>query len=88
MGASKTLIIFPMVNDRSPPGRKHGHRGKSSFFRQIILIKEKSILFLKNNIMLPGCGVLGCCSRGGVWGLLLGDFGAPGRNDYHPPERL
>ena len=31
-----TFIIVPVVNNRSAPGQKHGNRGKSAFFHQII----------------------------------------------------
>jgi hypothetical protein len=33
-----TFIIVPMVNNLSAPGQKHGLRGKSSFFHQIIFV--------------------------------------------------
>ena len=42
---------------------KHGHRGKSSFFHQIIFYKLSEIAKQINRI-LPVRGILGCCSRG------------------------
>jgi hypothetical protein len=81
------FIIFPMVNNRSAPGQKHGHRGKSSFFHQIIFRKQPKVTN-KSNIILPGCGFLGCCFRGGPRRYFWAIFGGPGRNDYRPSERL
>jgi hypothetical protein len=69
-----TFISFPIVNNRSALGQKHGHRGKSSFFHQIIFRKVKIKSQRKSNITLLGRGVLGCCSRGSPVGVLLGDF--------------
>ena len=62
--------------------------GNYRFSIRSFLEKTKTKVIKKSNIMLPGCGVLGCCSRG-VPGEYFGAmFRAQGRNDYHPSERL
>ena len=52
-----------MVNNRSAPGQKHGHRGKSSFFHQIV----KKTLFPKRFFF---------CSVVSFWGAV--PAGIPG----------
>ena len=39
-GSRHKRIPYPMVNSRSALGQKHGHRGKTSFFHQIIFRKK------------------------------------------------
>ena len=58
---------------------KHCHRGKSSFFHQIIFRKNKKSF--KGNLILLGCGVLGCCSQGGSRDVLLGGVWGPGAEE-------
>ena len=72
-----TFIIFPMVNNRSAPRQKHGHRGKSSFFHQIIFRKNQK----SQNKVISFCRVVGFWGAvpGGVPGQYFwGDFGGPG----------
>jgi hypothetical protein len=86
-GTPITFIIVPAVNNRSAPGQKHGHRGKPLFFHQIIFGKTNPS-YTKSNIILPGCGVLGCSSLGVPGRYFWAFVGGPGRNDYHPSEGL
>ena len=50
--------------------------------------EKKPKVTRKSNIIFPGCGVRWCCSRGVPGGYFWAIVGAPGRNDYHPSERL
>ena len=63
-----TFIIVPKVNNRSAPGQKHGHRGKSSFFHQISSRKKKNEKSQRK--------VLSFCRVVGFWGAVPG--GGPG----------